>query len=533
MRLWTLVALALVVVHATATWLTFPPFDVDWLAWVAAAPYMIFVMIAGTRRGFFWLAWLGGWLFFCLGFSWVGCVSWLVVVLLGAYQGVFPLAFALLQRRLAAAPDWRFFVTAPVLWTGAEHLRGIAFGGFPWLHPGHTQHAHLPLVQIVEITGVAGLNLLVYAVNALLAWLVVGGLRRGFGAVLRSPAFLLSAGVTLAALAATWSFGARVLAAADPRPGPAVAVVQGNIPQTVKETGQSREEILAIHRTLSYSIAEPYDLLVWPETMYPYALGRYPENAAEAQLLARALRKPFLVGALTLENDAAGVEREYNSAYMISPMGNLVQRYDKFHRVPVGEFIPLREHCAWLDALVLKASELTVIPNLSPGRSLRTFELAGRPFGALICGEVMFTYLSRSHAAAGATFLVALANDGWFLDSGELDQILHLSVFRCAELKMGMVRATNTGISGFIGPRGEIEPLVAADGKTREFPGTMVRRVLLRERETFFARHGDWLGESCLAAAAGFALLLLLRPRPRAPSQAPPAPPVAPGPPSA
>ncbi|MBI3269867.1 MAG: apolipoprotein N-acyltransferase [Planctomycetes bacterium] len=520
--------LFLLLSYALLSYLSLPPADLDFLAWIAAAPYMAFVLLGGGLRRFPLWAWFGGWLFFALGFSWVGHVSWLVVVLLAAYQGVFPLLYALVQRRVAPRPGWRFFLAAPLLWTGAEHFRGIAFGGFPWLHPGHTQHAHLPLLQLVELTGIAGLNVLVYAVNALFAWLFVAVIRREGASCLRSRAFLCCAGSALIALGATLLFGRYALSLAAPRPGPVCALVQGNIPQNVKEEGLNLEELLQKHVDLSLGIQEPYDVLVWAETMYPYALGRYAENALDAQTLAMRLRKPFVLGAITLEKDARGVERTYNSAYLLSPLGRLVSRYDKVHRVPIGEFIPLRERFSWLDWVVTHASELTSVPNLSAGNSIHPFECEGRRFGVLICGEVMHTYLARSLAQAGCEYLVTLANDGWFKDSGELDQDLHLAAFRCAELKMGMARATNTGISAIIGPRGEIHPLLGPRGETREFDGVLVGQVLLKERETFFERHGDWLGQCCMALlAAGFVYGLARRrsgPPPPVPLSGPPRP---------
>jgi apolipoprotein N-acyltransferase len=114
-------------------------------------------------------------------------------------------------------------------------------------------------------------------------------------------------------------------------------------------------------------------------------------------------------------------------------------------------------------------------------------------------------------------FLINISNDGWFLHSEELPQHLAITSFRAVENRVGIVRAVNTGISGFIDGNGRMYSLIlAADGRhyevtTDPVTGRVSRRgvvgyriepVLIDRRASFYGQHGDWLPRICLTLAA-------------------------------
>ena len=64
-----------------------------------------------------------------------------------------------------------------------EYLRGILFGGFPWIPLGNTMVTLLPIAQLASVVGVYGLSLFVALLNAGFAMAAIStGRRRIVGA---------------------------------------------------------------------------------------------------------------------------------------------------------------------------------------------------------------------------------------------------------------------------------------------------------------------------------------------------------------
>src|SRR5699024_4764259 len=79
----------------------------------------------------------------------------------------------------------------------------------------------------------------------------------------------------------------------------------------------------------------------------------------------------------------------------------------------------------------------------------------GVKLGMSICfGDVFGAEVAQSLPAAGV--LVNVTNDAWFAGTIAADQHFNIARMRALETGRAMVRATNTGISGVIGPDGRI-----------------------------------------------------------------------------
>jgi len=203
----------------------------------------------------------------------------------------------------------------------------------------------------------------------------------------------------------------------------------------------------------------------------------------------------------------------HNSAYLFRPggQGGPMERYDKIHLVPFGEYVPLDEYLAFL---------LVAVPyrkGFQPGRRAVLMEVAGSRFGVLICFEDVFPRLVRRFVVrqdgGGADFLINISNDGWFKGSHELDQHLAMCRLRAVEFRTGIVRCCNTGISAIIDPDGSIQTIVRDErGRRKNVHGAAIGRVRLRAELTFYARHGDLLGQGCLAITAVAFLAAVLPP---------------------
>ncbi len=265
---------------------------------------------------------------------------------------------------------------------------------------------------------------------------------------------------------------------------------------------QSQRAMLDAYVQLSLDSAlQRPDLIVWPETMVPGILNLDTALQDYLMALAQQLGVPMLLGAVTFERDPTDQWTQFNSAYLLEPLPSgprFTARYDKIQLVPFGEYVPLRSRLPFLAWFVPYEHDF------SPGQSLTMFRPAELySFRVLICFEDAFPDLVRRMTAPPRRpdFLINISNDGWFRDSGELEQHLAASVFRAVENRISVVRATNTGISAFITPTGHLEMLRDRQGRFREVRGLLVQNVPISEHPpTFYTRHGDLFAWTCLLA---------------------------------
>jgi len=524
-----LVNLGLASLTGALLWLSFPPVDWGYLAWVALVPWLL--MLARASLG--WAAAASGAVGF---FLYAALLHWLRFV---TVAGWLMLAFYCTLYWVAAAWAVRwlkrrgipFLLAAPLTLTVLELGRATLLTGFPFLFLGHTQYRYLALIQVADLAGAYGVTFLVAMVNGFLAdrgaerW-AVSGRRIMLGAA-------VAGAVALAA-----AYGLVRSSESAPRRGPLVGVVQGNVPQDLKHSPSLEEalRVLQRHIRLSREMRERRpDLIIWAETMVPAPMnvawdteatqelarhererfrvyGRFLETCRqEITALARETGAHLLVGAETWDR----ANRRFNSAYLLSPEGRILDRYDKIHLVPFGEYTPLAGMLPFLKRL----RPAVMGPDLAPGRGRRLFDLTrdgrGYKFGVTICYEDAEADLFRKFVRDGADFMVNITNDGWFRDSSELDHHLAVCVFRAVENRTAIARCANTGISALIGPDGRIlERVVAPDGRYREVEGWIAGRLPgTKDRPAFYTEHGDVFAYACLAGGLIVAVLALRRKR--------------------
>jgi apolipoprotein N-acyltransferase len=95
----------------------------------------------------------------------------------------------------------------------------------------------------------------------------------------------------------------------------------------------------------------------------------------------------------------------------------------------------------------------------------------------------------------------------------ELAQRTAISVFRCVENRVSIIRSVNTGISCLIEPTGKIRNGFTAGNLPDEpmarqgVAGWFVDTIPIDSRVTFFSRYGRWL-DVLLGSGWSFVLLL-------------------------
>jgi len=324
--------------------------DQSWLAFGALAPLLVAVEGAPWRAS----ALLG---FLSAAVFWLGTMAWLagtmvrygdapwplaILVLLGlvGYLALYTAAFCAVLSRVPHRSPGLYAIVAGSLWVALEFLRTYLLTGFPWNLLGYSQYRNLPLIQVAAITGVYGVSFVVAVVNVAAAQVI---LRRPRFREFIAPVASASAVVALAVVAgwlAPWR--------ATPGSMAPVALVQGSIEQGVKWDPDFQDATLETYRRLTLEAAGERPLLiVWPETAVPFFLSEDPRRR-EVEALARAVGAYLLVGA---PDRSDGPPR--NSAFLVSPEGRFLGRYDKRHLVPFGEYVPLRRWLFFVNPLVL------------------------------------------------------------------------------------------------------------------------------------------------------------------------------------
>lgn len=125
--------------------------------------------------------------------------------------------------------------------------------------------------------------------------------------------------------------------------------------------------------------------------------------------------------------------------------------YHKIHLLPFGEYLPLQPLSGWvLDQLQIPLGNFTAGSDEQP-----LLQAGGYSFVTTICYEDAFGELVRRQAAQAA-YLVNVTNDGWFGDTAEPHQHMQMAQMRALETGRYLVRATNTGLSGFVQPDGRL-----------------------------------------------------------------------------
>lgn len=348
-----------------------------------------------------------------------------------AVLAVFPALAAYGFARWRPPAGWRRILAAAAWWALLEWARGWVFTGFPWLALGYSQVPFSPLAGIAPVLGIYGVTFAAAFTAAVLA-----EPRRAAGLKKYSVLLLLwGASAGLSMVEWTHPAGAPV----------SVSLLQGNIPQDVKWRADSLNYSLDTYTALLRRSSGR--LTVLPETALPVFRQQLP---AEYEALLAAHGRRFggdvIVGLPEFGSDGG---HYFNSAFSFGASPS--QRYQKYHLVPFGEYIPLRPVLGWVTE-VLKMP----LSDFSRGEKYATpMQVAGQRVAVDICYEDVFGE-EIIRQLPQATLLVNVTNDAWFGDSTAPWQHMQMSQARALETGRPVLRATNTGATAIIDARGRV-----------------------------------------------------------------------------
>jgi apolipoprotein N-acyltransferase len=412
-------------------------------------------------------------------------------------------------------------ILLPVVWVAKElFLNYLSDLAFPWLPLGLSM-ARVPwLAQAAELSGVHGLSFWIAAINGLLAdaWL----LRANRTAVVRRVA------AAAALLVAVALFGVWRLSTITLRDVAPIAVVQPNVPQEEKWQEENQQRIIGMLMALardglSGRGAEPAgagetvgddgngssaddrpQLMLWPEAALPGFLVQHTEWADSLRTIARAYHTPIIFGVLDIVFPKSGNNQYeiFNAAMLADSLGRLGTQpaYHKAYLVPIVERVPFLDP-SWFGGL-------RYFGAFGRGGRPTPFDLPFGKVGVLICYESIFPQRSRLYRQEGVSILVNITNDAWFGRTiAPYQHEAHLAL-RAIENRVGIVRAANTGISGYVDPLGRLH------GATDLFvPAARTYEAQTTDIRTLYVRVGDWVGALSVLGTMGLIMMAFRRRR--------------------
>jgi apolipoprotein N-acyltransferase len=478
--------------------LSFPSFDYYLLAWVAFVPLMVSLWTKGTRQAFsggyiFGLTYFFGTLYWIYhSINHFGGVPFLaslcIVILLCLYLGLYPAVFAFLFVQMLRKTKLPALLIAPVLWVMLEFARSYALTGFPWSSIGYSQYKFLQIIQIADITGVYGISFLVLMVNGAITDMLL--LKKRVKQMPLFPISFTAVGLFVVFIIISVSLVYGHLRLGRQRSGDLVkaAIIQGNIEQDKKWEPTFQHEVLETYFTLSQEAAAASpQLIIWPETAIPFMFDYDKSNTEKLVDFQRGLGIDLLLGSVLVKERSQEKTLLTNSAVLLDKEGKNIYEYDKIHLVPFGEYVPLRSVLFFIDKLVAG------IGDYVPGREYTRSETEFGSFGTMICYEIIFPGLVRKFFTDGGDFIVTITNDAWFGKTAGPYQHFSMAVFRAIENRKPVMRAANTGISGFIDSSGRVL------SETPLFQRLILLGQVKTDRTlTFYTKYGDLFSYLCI-----------------------------------
>jgi len=454
-----------------------PGFDVPYLGWVAMVPLL--VVLLGNVRGTYLLA-----MPFSIVFS-IGVHNWypeifppalgyfLILAVATFYAGIFHLG-VWLTRRL---PTGLAILALPVTWSAIEFVKFIAPVVENWWFVMIASSAwRFPeALQVLTITGFAGLGFLVMLVNVALAALALRMVNHD-GA--------LPTVASMSALAAAFAimiWGASQLETPTDTFKIAVLTDMVNQDQDVVAMGEFAgflvddpnvsQKIFNVDAALSREIAgENPAFVVWPEN----EISDIHDPVIMPQIAALAQEMGAYFNVDTVWQADTGL---HDTSLLISPEGREIARRAKIN-ITDGE----------------------AAMGFSAGP--REFGITQTPYGKVgiaICWDVHRLWIMRELARAGAE-IILLPMDNDFNATPRFPPFHAANaVFRAVENRMTFGLGTINGVSMVIDPYGRITAEAAINQRS-----VVIGETFAVDQETFYMRNGDVFGWLMVALLAGF-----------------------------
>ncbi len=495
--------------------LCFPGFNLSFIAWFALVPFLfsiltsnnrIFALKSGLLTGTILFFGTQYWIYHSINhfgnIPFVSSIS--IVLLLSLYQGFYIALFGFLTQIYYGKHRSKALLLTPFLWSGLEYIKSFLFTGFPWTLLGHSQFTFLHIIQIVDITGVYGISFLILFSNTvitevLLYFSYLWGREKCSALEIKTIKGHVIILFIIFFVVLTYG-GIRLNSCSQSGDRIKISIIQGNIEQNRKWNKQYKEEVVEIYKSLTMeALKEGPRLVVWPETSLPFFFGTEKDYTGDLRDFQKKTDSYLLFGTVLIKESPDRRALVTNSSILLSSNGKTVYNYDKIHLVPFGEYVPFRKLFFFINKIVES------IGDFAPGTNTSPADTKIGKFAVPVCYEIIFPRLVGSFYKNGGDFMVNITNDAWFGKTNGPHQHFIISIFRAIENRKPLIRAANTGISGFVDTKGRI---IANTGL---FERKVLTCEIVKNNEiTIYTSYGDVFAQICNILNVFFLFYLFL-----------------------
>jgi len=355
----------------------------------------------------------------------------------------------------------------PMIWISKDLIIENIFNGFPWCFAGYSQYKSLYFIQIAEYGGIHIVSFIIIMINMLFFLYLKK----------RHKKHLI---IILAVFGAVYGIGYLLIDSNGNIRNiqyNKVGIIQPNAYNESysnqisfsKNKDDTLKELFSISKNLYKQGAE---FIIWPE----FTISIYPlQDRRRLEMFTDFTDKyvPILAGF----TDYKSMKEIYNSAILFKKNG--VDKYDKVHLVPFGEYVLFKDLLFFIKKITDQIGEFT------PGKDIKNLIFNKHLISTPICYEIIFPSLVRRFIDNGGELLVTISNDSWYGTTSAPYQLLAMATFRSVENRRYNIRVTSNGISALISPTGKIIKKIALNKKD-----SFIAKFKYIKKKTFFTRYG-------------------------------------------
>lgn len=474
--------------------LSYSPFDAWWVAFFALPVFILSIVFAPNARQAAKYGFVFGLGLFGVGISWVHnaiadygglplVFSLLLMLLLVGYLALYPAVVGWLTYKLHN--KLTVFIIVPI-WLSVEYLRSVLFTGFPWLSIGYSQLTS-PLAGFAPVMGETGLQAIIMLLVCLISCLFIPP--KTANKDKKSTYLMLLSPVLIAVIVLTGMALKNQNWATPINKSVNLALVQGNVPQSIKWQPENELPTMLKYYDLSADHWAESDIVIWPEAAIPRLEVSAKNFLLDLENQALEANSALITGIVDFQPNT---QYAYNNVIALGKQNSNdnqstyqylhSNRYSKHHLLPFGEFVPF-------ESVLRKLAPIFNLPFSSFNRGqYQQANLVANGFDVVsaICFEIAFAKQVRANITEQSDFILTLSNDAWFGDSHGPWQHLQIAQMRALEFAMPVVRVTNNGVTAVIDHKGEI-----ADLLEQNVTAVLNSKLNLVESHSVYKQFGD------------------------------------------
>tara|TARA_B100001093_G_scaffold272138_1_gene260085 strand:- start:601 stop:1974 length:1374 start_codon:yes stop_codon:yes gene_type:complete len=420
--------------------LSYPPFSLGFLAWIAFIPLLhciskeerigqkaLFGFVACFTSNLIILNWMG------LNSGTSPAIAIISYLALSLYLTIFWMAFIISTHfipkkiELLLTPlSWIFFV---------EFLRNIGPLAGPWMNLSLTQSEYIRIIQLASIE-VHAISFMVIFFNLILYRFFIE----------RNTVFLKYFVLILCSILFFGNYHVNSQNNRSIEKSVNVSIGQPSIFPDEKWNPNLRLRNLAVMDSLLVkSLEDNADIIIWPEVAVTSFLANNPYDRVRYQ---DKLSGTYLITGIPERKNIDGINQNFNSSIILKPDGSF-DTYQKIFLVPFAEYVPFFRN--W----ITKMNQFDDIGSFYPGSEYKTFNIDDFKASILICYDSSSPQIVEKMVDNGAEIIFIITNDSYV---GQFMPYQHfqLARLRAVEQRVPIIQSANTGISGIILPSGKI-----------------------------------------------------------------------------